>query len=352
MTGNKGEWSEIYTLFKTLGDTKLYSGDENLNKVENVFYPIIKILRQEIDGNYEYIIDKDIVIVSGGEKEIRVSINEFAQKAKKLFHEIKTRNSTFSLPEIEAFMDAIHCKTLKAKSADKTDIRIVVHDSRTGLQPQLGFSIKSRLGSPSTLLNSSADNTNFIYNVSGLIQEQIDEINSIKKFQDKFQRIKQYDGKITFVSPASALVESNLTYVDDSLPELIGLVIYLYYSTNNSTIKDIIHVVTNANPRKYNYTFKQDFYAHKIKRFLTDVALGLKMGKAWEGKYEANGGYLIVKEDGDIICYHIYDKTAFEDYLFNNTRLDTPSTSRHDFGSIYKVDDSYFMKLNLQIRFM
>ena len=73
--------------------------------------------------------------------------------------------------------------------------------------------------------------------------------------------------------------------------------------------------------------------------------------KVWTGQYDATGGYLIVKENGDVLCYHIYNKNEFEDYLFNNTKLDTASSNRHDFGSIYKENGELFFKLNLQIRF-
>lgn len=63
ITGNKGEWSEIYTLLKLLGEGKVYAGDQNLNRIQNLFYPIIMILRQEKEGNYNYkILDKDVVI--------------------------------------------------------------------------------------------------------------------------------------------------------------------------------------------------------------------------------------------------------------------------------------------------
>ena len=34
MTGNKGEWSEIYTLFKLLADGRVHAGDEELNKLQ------------------------------------------------------------------------------------------------------------------------------------------------------------------------------------------------------------------------------------------------------------------------------------------------------------------------------
>ena len=31
ITGNKGEWSEIYTLFKLLGDGRVFAGDGNMH---------------------------------------------------------------------------------------------------------------------------------------------------------------------------------------------------------------------------------------------------------------------------------------------------------------------------------
>ena len=35
--GNKGEWSEIYTLLKLLGEEKLHAADENLEKIDDVY---------------------------------------------------------------------------------------------------------------------------------------------------------------------------------------------------------------------------------------------------------------------------------------------------------------------------
>ena len=89
-----------------------------------------------------------------------------------------------------------------------------------------------------------------------------------------------------------------------------------------------------------------------MKRFLTDVALGMMPSKVWSGKYDSTGGYLIVKENGDVLCYHIYNRNEFENYLLNNTKLDTASSSRHDFGEITKENGQLYFKLNLQIRFI
>ena len=151
ITGNKGEWSEIYALFKLLGDKELHPGNNEIKKLENLVYPILRILRTEVNGNFEYSIEDDIVVISGNKEVFRIPISEFQERAKYLLIEIKSNLGTFSIPDIEEFMHSINCLSLKASSSAKTDITIVVHDQRTGLQPSLGFSIKSQLDKGATL---------------------------------------------------------------------------------------------------------------------------------------------------------------------------------------------------------
>ena len=50
LKGNKGEWSEIYVLLRLLADGKIYAADSELNKLEDIFFPIIKIIREEVTG--------------------------------------------------------------------------------------------------------------------------------------------------------------------------------------------------------------------------------------------------------------------------------------------------------------
>jgi hypothetical protein len=75
---------EIYALFKLLGDKNLFAGGADLKKVENLFYPIIKIIRNETCGNYEYEINGDLVVVSGGKEKLRIPIKTFSEQAVKL----------------------------------------------------------------------------------------------------------------------------------------------------------------------------------------------------------------------------------------------------------------------------
>lgn len=188
LTGNKGEWSEIYTLFKLLGDGKVHAGDADMNKLE-LYYPILNIIREE-SKRYEYKPNTEqniVVIDEDGNEYARISMDKFVEESTKLLSEIKAaKKSAFEIPEAEKFMGEIGCSKLKAPSTDKADIHIVIHDLRTNMTPLLGFSIKSQLGSASTLLNAGAT-TNITYKVDGtmLSDEDIDAINAIKSHLER-----------------------------------------------------------------------------------------------------------------------------------------------------------------------
>ncbi len=357
ITGNKGEWSEIYALFKLLGDKELFLGDKDIEKLEELVYPIIKILRTENNGNFEYSIQDEIILVSGNEEILKIPIFEFKDKARFLLNAIKQNHErTFSVPEIEEFMQSINCISLKASSSAKTDITIVVHDQRTNQQPTLGFSIKSQLGSPSTLLNAGKT-TNFIYkiadtNLTGSEIEQINSISSRSKIMDRIVQVQSKGGKFEFVRTERKIFSNNLVLIDSLLPEILSQIVFNFYSSEFSHLTDLVNTTAEKNPLDFDIENEHKFYEYKIKRFLTDVALGMMPSQVWTGIYDATGGYLIVKENGEVLCYHIYNRNEFEDYLLNNTKLDTASSSRHGFGEVYKNNGELYFNLNLQIRFI
>ena len=83
--------------------------------------------------------------------------------------------------------------------------------------------------------------------------------------------------------------------------------------------------------------------------------------KNWEGLEEANGGFIVVNSDGSIVCYHLYDRDNFREYLFEHTSLDTPASTKyllksepedHKDGSVHRENDKDIMTLNLQVRFL
>ena len=346
MKGNKGEWSEIYTLFKLLGDGVVYAGNGDMEKIDDLFYPIMRVIRREAETyNYEpRINDSRVVVILNdiGDELMRVSMADFASMAKSLLDSIKTaRGSAFSLPHVEEFMHSI----------DKTDIRIVIHDLRTGTTPTLGFSIKSQLGNPSTLLNSGMT-TNFKYRIEGLnlTDEEISDINAIKGQNDRMRDVFLRGGRLKYHSMDCQTFEDNLIIIDSFMPEIIAECIAEHFISGSNNLSELTDGVINRNPLGIRRN-PELYYMTKIKSLLVDVALGMTPAKVWNRRYDANGGYLVVRNDGEVLCYHFYDRNQIEDYLYQNTRFDYPSRERYHYGSLFREGNAIFIKLNFQIRF-
>ena len=356
LTGNKGEWSEIYTLFKLLGDGKVHAGDANLNKLD-LYYPILNIIREE-SKRYEYKPNKDqniVVIDEDGNEYARISMNRFLAESKALLENIKKGGDrAFPIQETECFMNEIGCTKLKAPSQDKADIHIVIHDLRTNMTPLLGFSIKSKLGGDSTLLNATKA-TNITYEITGgaMSDDEIDKINGIANHLPRMKEIIERGYNLRYFDIEHQTFKNNLLFLDTCMPEFIASCLICDSMPNaTSTIREAVEIVASQNP--FNFTGKDvvAFYEHKMKVLLVDSALGMTAAKEWKGRYDANGGYLVVKKNGDIVCYHFYNRNDVEDYLYNNTRFERGSRSRHEFGKLYRGEDGkVYIKLNLQIRF-
>ena len=47
---NKGEWSELYAFIKLLKEGKVYAADANAARIDDVYLPIIKMIREEKEG--------------------------------------------------------------------------------------------------------------------------------------------------------------------------------------------------------------------------------------------------------------------------------------------------------------
>ncbi len=359
LSGNKGEWSEIYAFLRLLEIKKLYAADADLNKKDDMFYNIINIIRTEPIGKLEFRINRTIdtvtVVNTDDDSELlTLPCCEFKQAADRLYHEIVSATaSSFELPNTTEFLDLLNVKTLKAKSTDKSDIRIKIHDINTGYETVQGFSIKSRLGSPSTLINAGKT-TNFIYEITGNINDDImNEFNTCsKKFKDRFEVLNNNSCDIKYASMENDMFESNLLLIDGDLPKICAYMLKEYYSSGVNTVRNSLDSLDEHNPLGYDLSKGHPFYEYKFKKLLAECALGMLPSKVWDGTADATGGYIIVREDGEVLCYHLFNRNEFEIYLINNTKFETASTSRHGFGSIYKENGKYYLKLNLQVRFI
>lgn len=125
-----------------------------------------------------------------------------------------------------------------------------------------------------------------------------------------------------------------------------------YYNGKGAKLTDLVESLAEDKEFCEKTDLSKSDFEYKIKNFLSAIALGMTPKKEWDGFTQAHGGYIIVKENGEVVCYHLYNRDEFEEYLYQNTKLDTPSTTRHKFGSVYEEDGKQKLKYNLQIRFI
>ncbi len=349
---NKGEWSEIYAFTYLLASGVLYAADENANRLDEIYFPVIKIIREEESGRPIDYKTGDIVRIYDGETLLKeVDKREFERIAAELFSEILSGERAFEIPTVDDFFDSIYCTKVKAASNQKQDITIQLYDINTGITPICGFSVKSYVGANPTLINPGR-NTNFTYTVEGCTDEIMTETNGIDtktKIIDRMENLVSHG--CTFRPHDDSISEQfyeNLQFVDSRMPTFLSYALLYCYQYGVKDCSSIINIMKELNPLGFSNT---EMYPYKFKKLLCAWALGLTPERDdWLGTEDANGGYIIVKRDGEVVCYHLYNRTEFENYLFNYTYFDKPSTSRYGYMSVFQENGEYRIKLCLQVR--
>lgn len=364
LTGNKGEWNEIYVLFRLLGDGKIYAADENLQRMGDTYLPIIKIIREENAGEIcEYFTGKQVKICVNGEKKMSLPAARFTQNADFLFSQLQDKaiseqKGSFALEQTELFMNKVLVHKIKAPSialnqqfGGKADITMEVEDSKTGIHTETAFSIKADFASPASLGNASQA-TNFIFQVHGINDEQMEICNAIDtkhKVQDRMKYLKSQGASITYIKPYRKKCHENLLIVSSDMPEIIGHALYYYYWEGVAPYRAMAKKLAQENP--LGYPNPNVIYEKRLKDFLYDCFSGLNLGRDWNGSHDVSGGYIVVTDNGEVLAYHTYIQDAFRQFLLDHCKFDKGGTKKHQFGKIYKEDGNYFIKLNLQIRF-
>lgn len=380
LTGNKGEWSEVYTLIRLLADGKLYQSDLNLDKDLSNVYEIVKAYKDEKDYKLQFDRENEISLykIDDSNKSDFISkftIQQLTDLADQLLNGInKGKGKAFKIIEVDDFIEnKLFISKLKAASDSKADIKLRIYDHRLAKETDLGFSIKSLLGKDSTLFNTGTGN-NFIYKVENNLPISVadfnkDTYNPLKgsKLTYRLEKLSEYNCKIEYSNIQSRQLWKNLKMVDGDLPQILSYALYYRYLYCESSVFNVTSLLETHDPLNFynGEVSTQKLYENKIKRFLSEVAMGMTSETPWLGEYDSFGGVIIVKKDGDIVCFHIYDFNLFRNYLLNNTRFEQPSTGEDEnipgtprsigkkyyFGWLYELDKELYIKLNLQIRF-
>ena len=340
---NKGEWSEQYILLKLLYQKEIPFGDPYLSPLPQKV-KLLSLLKLTDSHSIHILPNSRIAIIDEStHRPIKTLVisDVFTEKDLNQIRDLIMlgEGRSFSAPAniIHRIFSHLGIKNEKAQGNSKIDIYISFsHKGQIYEREPVG--LKSYLGNPPTLVNASKA-TMFKYKVGGLGQD----INAIKKklkgYKQKslIQEILVSGGKIKFVCVKDKIYKTNLIKVDSLMPNLIGKILLDYFSSKGNTkISDLIDSEINK--------------IH-IKRFLLESLLGILPHSQWNGKRIANGSIELSRDD-HLLFYHVVKQDIFEDFLFFNTKLDSPhDRPQTPYGSFYKEGGDIYIDLCLQVRF-
>jgi hypothetical protein len=352
---NKGEWSELLVFTKIANDAHIDMSNAKLQTLVGQKLEISKILRDDIifsisDANKIFRTTTDGNIVEILKTTLPKRIKEFTS-------EIISADGVFQSKWGNDLLDSFQLSKIKAASNKKSNIDLTLTDPKTLLETNAGFSIKSYMGGKSSLLNASKQNTNFQFRVKDF-QGDFSKVNAIKsrnKVRDRIANIISNGGIFEFNKAKGDIFGRNLMKIDSLMPAILGNLTFVNFIITKKR-KKILDVIQSDELMEFLKSLPiqldSDLISYKVKSLLLDIALGMVPKKDWDGRQSADGGYIVVKKTGEVVCFHVYNFADFSDYLFLNTMFDTPSTGKHDFGFLYQENNEMYFDVNCNIKFI
>ena len=357
---NRGEWSELYALLELLYNQELNIVNDKLEIIDDSTFKVLGLYIQNSNNEYYFDIkDVDVNVLKNNKVISNVEKNDIKKYKSILLDKILNEapgKGSFQIKEMKYILGKLtEGNKIKSSSNSKEDISAKIQDNKLNtIVNKVGYSIKSSLGSPATLLNAS-NHTNFKYEVDGLSKSDIVEINSINtrtKLLDRLRYMNDINAKFYFCNAISDTMNQNLQMIDSKLPEILSDLILLSYETCEKNIERLLEYLAEKNSVDYKGNVYK-YYKKKIGDFLLAVTLGMMPGELWNGEYDVTGGIILVENDGRILILDaIYYREYLVKYLIKNTKLESPSSSRYNMFDIYSEDGRNYFNLNLQIRFI
>lgn len=348
---NKGEWAELYCLFKTISDARLVLSCHDLS-TSGEYLDVVGglIHRDSNQGSMEYTIEGERIVFQNEHQNLAISKNDFLHVSQ-LIQEVlfEKHTKTFSLPHVQQFMQMLGTRKLKSHSFEKSDAHFAIPSDFHPNHELLGFSIKSFVANNPTLVNASGA-TNFIFQVDDNTNYTVDY--SQLKAKKLIKRLHDDNAHLHFISAESDVYTKNLMRIDTVLPNILAEALKIYYASTLRYLHDIVEILAVQNPLKFDDV---SLYEYKIKEFLFNSCVAVFPDKVWNGERSVDGGCIIVTHSGDLRTFYIVRShylSEFKHYLYHKSYFDTASTTRHKFGKIYRdeVSNQRRVKLNLQVR--
>lgn len=322
-------------LLRILANPLIPAADSQLSNIAGKYYVAKSVRLPGHEGLELKPLQDKYELVSG----VTVALADIRKAAEAIFEQIASgANSAFAVPFAQKILQNLGLSSMKADSSQKIDIQLELPSMGGGQDLLLGFSIKSQMGSSSTLLNHSGA-TAAIFNVPRLL-------GSTENYYDSI-RLGYTDEELTFDAFANTNFQDNLEFFGSDFPKKLADLVkaYLFAGTSRSLREQVI-LWAGENGGQ----IAEEKLKFQLKSFLRAVALGLRPSKLWAGELDGYGGYIVVKRDGEVMCLHLENDEAFKTYLYENTKFDLPSSARIKHTDAN--DAAPQVSVPLQIRFL
>lgn len=383
-TKNIGEVSEFYSFVYVLANRFIPLVDGDLRPF-NTQLEFLKAYRKEstvtVNGQkYDELNEYDlssynnrvVVRVPNNLSTKTISSQLLKDRCEALRELLLNSNSHISEDNsiLTQLQELLQTSNLTAKASDKSDFSGEVRSANVPVTHKLGFTVKSQVGSNSTLINASGKNSAFQYRVvhsdgSKLTPQQVKDLQQWpEKHKALITRLIAEGYKLEFVKNLGDKLKYNLRLIDSVAPEIISVLLYERFYMRNASVKlkEIVEWVC-TDERASHYSCIMDLgdsfedrvssLMYKVKNILLAFTTGATVGSKWDGIDRANGGFLIVKKDCEVVCLELFTRNSIGQYLLNNTSFDNPSSTRHSYGELYVESDceDLLIDLQLQVRF-
>lgn len=366
-SATKRELGELYAFFRLLADGAVALGTPDARKDAAVCWPVALIQREEHDGTRRYYIEgEEIRLVSGtvgkegifnpgGKEEQCFPRDDFKDAAELILRLLKTPSEEeVEVSEgLEAFLDAAGIYDLEAKTDDRTDFHVAFRHPDA---PLTGFTVRCRLAPMNPLLDGGRT-ANLKLEQSGVkfAVPTVNKVNALSgspaEVAERMLLIERLGGVLKYADVADRVFRCNLQMIDLHFPRMLAEMVRVMHLDGIARVSELTEHIKTMNPLKIKDELinKHGFYEFKMKQFLLALALGMRPAKIYNGTDSAVEGMLLVTGNGEVLCYHKSERSAFADFLYRNTRLEKGSVDKDKYGFLERENGVWYFKLNVKI---
>lgn len=364
----KRELGEIYAFFRLLADGKVYMGTPQVQRNEDLCWPVAMIQREEHDGTRRYYIEEDEVRMVSGEvnrigvftpktdgETVSFPRTDFGEAADYVLDVLKkTSGEEVDVPDgLEGFLDAVRIYDLEAKTDDRTDFKVAFWQADA---PLTGFCVRCRL-SPMNPLLDGGRTANLKLEQTGVkfAVPTVNKVNALpespNEVAERMLMIERLGGVLKYSDVADRVFRCNLLMIDLHFPRMLAEMVRLMHLEGITRVSELTERVKELNPLKIKDELiqKHGFYEYKMKQFLLALALGMRPAKIFNGTDSAVEGMLLVDGQGEVLCYHQSCRRDFAEFLYQNTRFEKGALEKDKYGFLERENGAWYFKLNVKI---